>query len=149
MKVELISQSSMMRTQPVKKQMDVIVWYWSHSWKEIVVHFLSASFFNHAKAVDVACAWLDTLNQPDYKLDLGKLLSLSSVGPNVNKVVWKIIDERLKAEDLHGLLPSGIMLQSVTTCWNTYYQRSMRRIIITTEYVHAWKTRTQSPSLNL
>ena len=69
------------------------------------MHFLSASFFNHAKAVDVARALLDTLNQPDYKIDLGKLLSLSSVGPNVNKVVWKITDERLKAEDLHGLLP--------------------------------------------
>jgi hypothetical protein len=69
------------------------------------VYFLSASFFNHAKAVDVACALLDTLNQPDYKLDLGKLLSLSSDGPNVNKAVWKIIDEHLKAEDFHGLLP--------------------------------------------
>jgi len=33
----------------------------------------------------------NALNQPDYKLDLGKLLSLSSVGPNVNKVLWKII----------------------------------------------------------
>jgi len=102
MKVELISQSSMMRTQLVKKQMDVIVRYWSHSRKEIVVHFLSASFFNHAKAVDVARALLDTL-KPDYKFDLGKPLSLSSVGPNVNNVVWKIIDEHLKAEDLHGL----------------------------------------------
>jgi hypothetical protein len=56
------------------------------------VHFLSASFFNHATAVDVARALLDTLNQPDYKIDLGKLLSLSSVGQNVKKVVWKIID---------------------------------------------------------
>ena len=68
------------------------------------MHFLLASFYNHAKAVDVACALLDTLDQPDYKLDLGKLLNLSSVGPNV-KVVWKIIDGHLKAEDLHGLLP--------------------------------------------
>jgi len=49
------------------------------------VHFLLASFYNHAKAVDVACALLDTLNQPDYKLDFGKLLSLLSVGPNVNR----------------------------------------------------------------
>jgi hypothetical protein len=44
MKVELVSQSNMMRTQPMKKQMDVIVRYWSHSRKEIVVHFLSTSF---------------------------------------------------------------------------------------------------------
>ena len=48
--------------------------------------------FNHAIALDVAHALLDNLNQPDYKIDLGKLLSLSSVGPNVKKVVWKIID---------------------------------------------------------
>ena len=61
--------------------------------------------FNHAIALDVAHALLDNLNQPYYKIDLGKLLSLSSVGQNVNKVVWKIIDEHLKAEDLHGLLP--------------------------------------------
>jgi len=40
------------------------------------VHFLSASFFNNSKAVDVARALLDTLNQPDYNLDLVKLLSL-------------------------------------------------------------------------
>jgi len=63
-------------TQHVKKQMDVIVRYWSHSRKEIVVHLLSASFFNHVKAVDVARALLDTLNKPDYKLDLGKLSSV-------------------------------------------------------------------------
>jgi len=69
------------------------------------VHFLSASFFNHATAVDVARALLDNLNQPDYKIDHGKLLNLSSDGPNVNKAVWKIIDEHLKVEDLHGLLP--------------------------------------------
>jgi len=49
--------------------------------------------------------YLNTLNQPDYKLDLGKLMSLLSDGPNVNKAVWKIIDEHLKVGDLHGLLP--------------------------------------------
>jgi len=69
------------------------------------VHFLSASFFSHATAVDVARAFLDNLNQPDYKMNLGKLLNLSSDGRNVNKAVWKICDERLKAEDLHGILP--------------------------------------------
>ena len=83
--------------------------------KEIVVYFLSASFFNHAKAVDVACALLDTLNQPDYKLDL---LSLSSDGPNVNKAVWKIIDECLKADDLHGLLP--FILCSLHVAYNAF-----------------------------
>jgi hypothetical protein len=32
--------------------------------------------FNHAIALDVAHALLDNLNQPDYKIDLGKLLNL-------------------------------------------------------------------------
>jgi len=82
------------------------------------VYFLSASFFNHAKAVDVACALLDTLNQPDYKLDLGKLLSLSPDGPNVNNAVWKIIDECLKADDLHGLLP--FILCSLHVAYNAF-----------------------------
>ena len=107
MKVELnfTIQYDETTTQQVKKQMDVIVRYGSNSRKEIVVHFLSVSFFNQAKAVGVVRALLDTLKQPDYELDLGKLLSLSSDGPNVNKAVWKIIDERSKAADLHGPLP--------------------------------------------
>jgi len=103
--------------------MDVTVRYWSYSGKEIVVHFLSASFFNHATAVDVARALLDTLNQPDYKFDLGKLLSLSSVGQNVNKAVWKIIYENLKVEDLHGLfpfIPCSLLVAHNTFCYVLY-----------------------------
>ena len=74
--------------------------------------------FNHAIALDVAHALLDNLNQPDYKLDLGKLMSLLSDGPNVNKAVWKIIDEHLKVGDLHGLLP--FILCSLHVAYNAF-----------------------------
>jgi len=61
--------------------MDVLLRYWSASQEQVVVHFFKSTLFGHAKAEDVAKCLLESLNEPGYQLQAGKLLSLSSDGP--------------------------------------------------------------------
>ena len=50
-------------------------------------------------------AILDTLQEEGYQLPLAQLISLGSDGPNVNKTIWNLINEHMKASGLHGILP--------------------------------------------
>ena len=89
----------------VRKQMDVLVRYWSEAKGEVVVQFLKAIMFGHAKGDTVSKAILDALQEAGYQVPLSKLLSLGSDGPNVNKTIWSNINEELKVQGLPGLLP--------------------------------------------
>ena len=92
-------------TQQVKKQLDILVRYWSASQEQVVVHFFKAVLFGHAKAVDVSKCLLESLSESGYQLQSSKLLGLSSDGPNVNKAIWRLMNDHLKADGLPGLLP--------------------------------------------
>ena len=71
----------------VRKQMDVLIRYWSEAKREVVVQFLKAILFGHAKGNTVSKAILDALQEAGYQVPLSKLLNLSSDGPNVNKTI--------------------------------------------------------------
>jgi len=86
-------------TQQGKKQMGVLLRYWSASQEQVDVHFFKATLFCHAKANDVAKCLLESLNEPGYQLK-DKLLSLSSDGPNVNKAISRLVNEQLKTDGL-------------------------------------------------
>ena len=89
----------------VRKQMDVLVRYWSEAKGKVVVQFLKAIMFGRAKGDNVSRAILGALQEAGYQMPLSKLLNLGSDGPNVNKTIWSNINEKLKALGLSGLLP--------------------------------------------
>ena len=60
--------------------------------------------FGHAKGKDVAAAILDTLLEEGFHLPLAQLISLRSDGPNVNKTIWTLINEHVKASAQPGIL---------------------------------------------
>ena len=62
-----------------------------------------ALMFGHAKEKDVSMAILATLQEEGYQLPLVQLISLGSDGPNVNKTIWNLINEHMKASGLHGI----------------------------------------------
>ena len=87
----------------VRKQMDVLVRYWSEAKGEVVFQFLKAIMFGHAKGDTVSRAILDALQEAGYQMPLSKSLNLGSDGPNVNKTIWSNINEELKTLGLSGL----------------------------------------------
>ena len=87
----------------VRKEMDVLVRYWLEA--KVVVQFLNAIMFGHAKGDTVSKAILDALQEAGYQVPLSKLLNLGSDGPNANKTIWSNINEELKVLGLLGLLP--------------------------------------------
>ena len=88
-----------------RKQCDLLLRYWSETAGEIRVRYLKALIFGHAKGKDVSMAILDTLQEEGYQLSLAQLISLGSDGPNVNKTIWNLINQHMKASGLHGILP--------------------------------------------
>lgn len=93
-------------TAETKKQMDLVVRYWSEHQNKIVVHYLESHFFGHAKADTVADTILTTLTND--KLHLNKLLCLASDGPNVNKAVAVQVNKSLDEVKLPHLIGIGM-----------------------------------------
>ena len=89
-------------TSQIKKQLDILVRYYSDNHNEVRVRFLKAAVFDHAY---VANELRETLQQ--FSLLLKYLLSLSSDGPNVNKVIKTIINSKLKANYQRELGDTG------------------------------------------
>ena len=92
-------------TVQVKKQMDILVRYWSESEQRVTVRFLSALFFGHAKGVDVGNEIIKLVFYQDTCFPAERLFNLSSDGPNVNKTIWKFVDDKLREKKMKGLIP--------------------------------------------
>ena len=56
----------MINNSQVRKQMDVLVRYWSETKGEVVVQFLKAIMFGHAKGDTVSRAIFDALQEAGY-----------------------------------------------------------------------------------
>ena len=92
-------------TSQIKKQLDILVRYYSDNHNEVRVRFLKAAVFGHAYAESVANELCETLQK--FSLPLKYLLSLSSDGPNVNKAIKTIINSKLKANYQRELVDTG------------------------------------------
>ena len=88
-----------------KKQCDVLVRFWNEERGEIATFFLKSLMFGHAKSDTVSQAIIDTLAEEAYELPIQNLVSLGSDGPNVNKSIWKLIDDHQKSLGAPGLVP--------------------------------------------
>jgi hypothetical protein len=89
----------------VRKQCDLLIRYWSESDGKVAVRFLQALFFGHARGKMVAEKIIETLVREDIRLPLSKLRSICSDGPNVNKTVWRVVNEKPVEVGFQGLLP--------------------------------------------
>ena len=92
-------------TSQIKKQLNILVRYYSDNHKEVRVRFLKAAVFDHAYAESVANELFETLQK--FSLPLKYLLSLSSDGPNVNKAIKTIINSKLKVNYQRELVDTG------------------------------------------
>ena len=92
-------------TSQIKKQLDILVRYYSDNHNEVRVRFLKAAVFGHAYAESVANELCEMLQK--FSLPLKYLLSLSSDGPNVNKAIKTIINSKLKANYQRELVDTG------------------------------------------
>ena len=89
----------------IKKQMDILVRYYSEVHGEVKVRFLKAVMFGHAFAKTVADEIWRTLQQSG--LSSRFLLSLSSDGPNVNKSIKQNINNKLEEHFKRQLVDTG------------------------------------------
>ena len=92
-------------TSQIKKQLDILVRYYSDNHNEVRVRFLKAAVFGHAYVESVANELCKTLQKSS--LPLKYLLSLSSDGPNVNKAIKRNINRKLKANYQRELVDTG------------------------------------------
>ena len=92
-------------TAQVKKQMDIVLRYWSVQKKGVIVHYLGSSYFGRADAATGAKELLESLSRNG--LPLNKLLALSSDGPNVNKAVSNQVNKELNESMLPSLMDIG------------------------------------------
>ena len=92
-------------TSQIKKQFDILLRYYSDNHNEVRVRFLKVAVFDHAYAESVANELCETLKK--FSLPLKYLCSLSSDGPNVNKVIKTNINSKLKANYQRELVDTG------------------------------------------
>ena len=92
-------------TNQVKKQMDVLLRYFSSSKGMVQVRFLRAIMLGHAYADRVSEELLDTIR--DLKLPLHHLLSISCDGPNVNKSIKRQLESAAVEGGAKGLVDIG------------------------------------------
>ena len=99
-------------TAQVKKQMDVIMRYFSDTDGKVKVRFLKALVFGHTFAETVADKLWSTLQE--LGLPLKNPLSISSDVPNVNKGIKASINTKLQGHFKRQLVDTRILL--VTCC---------------------------------
>lgn len=106
-------------TAQVKKQMDILVRFWSHSRNEVQVSYLTSVMFRHAKADDVVAGILESLEKLGIPLRL--LLSLGMDGPNVNKAVLHKINDIKREKGMQELVrcPPSCLIH---ICHNSFHK---------------------------
>lgn len=82
-------------TNQGKKQLDVLLRYYSESSKTVQVHFITALMFGHAYAETVTKELLDSLRS--FNLPFCMMLSISCDGPNVNKSISSKLEAEVKS----------------------------------------------------
>ena len=77
----------------INKQLDIKIRYWSSAQSQVVVYHLQTFLMGHATGRQLAEKIISSVQ--DNGIALGQLQMLESEGPNVNKTVWKIVNDAL------------------------------------------------------
>ena len=84
-------------TAQVRNQMDTLARYWCEKKEKDVTKYLTSFLFGHAQAVDLKKVILDMLKDGDLQLPLRRFFNISLGGTNINKSLWKQLDDELKS----------------------------------------------------
>ena len=87
-----------------KKQMDVLLRYFSETTNLVETRSLLPFFFARAPADFVVGKFQDLQNDKEYIIPWDKLFNISSDGPNINKSIWQLLNDSLTSRNFHGLL---------------------------------------------
>ena len=90
-------------TAQVKKQCDFLVRFWSELEDQVVTRYLTSTFFAHTLADELQKMVLNILELCEISID--KFANLSTDGPNSNKGLHQRLDQQLKENLYHGLIP--------------------------------------------
>ena len=85
-----------------KKQMDLLLRFWSEQKNEVVTRYLTSFMFgrtSHEHIVEMIMSLKDNFDLP-----WERFFNLSSDGPNINIAAWNLLNEVLKKSDHKGLL---------------------------------------------
>ena len=102
----------------VKKQMDLTLRYWSPTHKEVWITYYTSLFFGHAEGEKVAVKMYEQLVSDG--IPVAKLVTLVQDGPNVNKTIFRKMDELIRHDnpEFTGLVDLGSC--SIHTIHNTF-----------------------------
>ena len=90
-------------TAQVKKQCDFLVRFWSELEDQVVTRYLTSTFFAHTSADELQKLVLNILESREISID--KFANLSTDGPNINKGLHQRLDQQLKENLHHRLIP--------------------------------------------
>lgn len=83
-----------MRNSENKKELQIAIRYWSNSHNQVIILHLETLFLGSANAKTLDDFIFLTINKAN--VPLKKLLMLGSDRPNVNKAVFKLMNEEVK-----------------------------------------------------
>ena len=91
----------------VKKQMDLTLRYWSPTHEEVWIIYYTSLFFGHAEGEKVAVKMYEQLVSDG--IPVAKLVTLVQDGPNVNKTIFRKMDELIRHDnpEFTGLVDLG------------------------------------------
>ncbi|MDA8010156.1 MAG: hypothetical protein MPK75_10680, partial [Alphaproteobacteria bacterium] len=91
----------------VKKQMDLTLRYWSPTHEEVWITYYTSLFFGHAEGEKVAVKMYEQLVSDG--IPVAKLVTLVRDGPNVNKTIFRKMDELIRHDnpEFTGLVDLG------------------------------------------
>lgn len=93
------------RNSENKKELQIAIRYWSNSHNQVIISHLETLFLGSADAKTLKDSILLAIHRAN--LPLKKLLMLGSDGPNVNKAVFKLMNEEVKLVRSQSLLNIG------------------------------------------
>ena len=88
----------------------------------VVTKYLRSLNFYRAGATDLASMILDVIDGDEHDIDWRKLFFLSSDGPNINKAVYRNLNDNLKERGFEGLAP--LIVCSLHTMHNAFRKGS-------------------------
>ena len=90
-------------TAQVKKQCDFLVRFWSELEDQVVTRYLTSTFCARTSADELQKMVLNILESCEISID--KFANLSTDGPNISKGLHRRLDQQLKENIHHGLIP--------------------------------------------
>ena len=83
-------------TNQERKQMDILIRFYSEAVKLVVTKYVTSFFFGHAVGEDLCKYFTDLILSDKFDLPWKQLVNTSSDGPNINKKVHRLLNEKPK-----------------------------------------------------